>query len=107
MTTKTISGTKPKQDRANGLKSEYRFDYTKAQPNRFASRVPGASLAVLLDPDVARVFQDAESVNTVLRALLVTMPARDLSESPTPRHNPYEKTSLPKSTPSKNPTSKH
>ena len=106
MTTKTISGTKPKQDRATGLKPEYRFDYTKAQPNRFASRVPGASLAVLLDPDVARVFQDAESVNTVLRALLVTMPARDLSQVPNPRHNPYQKTSLPKSTPSNNPTLK-
>ena len=77
---KTISGIKPKQDRSNKLKAElkpeYRFDYAKARPNRFASKVPGASLAVLLDPDVARFFQDAESVNTVLRALLTTMPAQ-------------------------------
>jgi hypothetical protein len=81
---KTISGTKPKQDRSNKLtakltaelKPEYTFDYAKAQPNRFASRARGASLAVLLDPDVARVFQDAESVNAVLRALLTAMPVQ-------------------------------
>ena len=33
-------------------------------------------MAVLLDPDVARVFQSAESVNAVLRALVATMPSR-------------------------------
>jgi uncharacterized DUF497 family protein len=32
-------------------------------------------------PDVARVFQSAESVNTVLRALMTTMPARRASQS--------------------------
>jgi hypothetical protein len=31
---------------------------------------------VLLDPDVARFFKSAESVNAVLRALMTTMPAR-------------------------------
>jgi hypothetical protein len=62
--------------RSNGLQPEYRFDYTKAKPNRFANRVRPGSVAVLLDPDVARVFQNAESVNAVLRALLSTMPAR-------------------------------
>ena len=67
---------KVKQSRSNGLQPEYRFDYIKAKPNRFAGRVPAGSVAVLLDPDVARVFQSAESVNTVLRALLSTMPTR-------------------------------
>jgi hypothetical protein len=33
-------------------------------------------VALLLDPDVARVFKNAESVNAVLRALMTTMPAR-------------------------------
>ena len=75
---KTTPRPSPKQDRSDGLKSEYRFDYTKAKPNRFASKVRGGSLAVLLDPDVARVFQSAESVNTVLRALLTAMPARNI-----------------------------
>ena len=72
---KSTSRPKAKSRRSNGLQPEYRFDYTKAKPNRFAGRVRAGSLAVLLDPDVAQVFQDAESVNTVLRALLTTMPA--------------------------------
>ncbi len=68
--------SKAKTSRSNGLQPEYQFDYTKAKPNRFANRVRPESVAVLLDPDVARVFQNAESVNAVLRALLSTMPAR-------------------------------
>ena len=67
---------KEEMSRSDGLQPEYRFDYTKAKPNRFASRVKAGSVAVLLDPDVAKVFQNAESVNSVLRALLTTMPAR-------------------------------
>jgi hypothetical protein len=58
------------------LRQEYRFDYAKAKPNRFAGEVRKGSVAVLLDPDVARVFKDAESVNAVLRALMTTMPKR-------------------------------
>jgi uncharacterized DUF497 family protein len=73
-TMKTTSHPKRKPSRSGGLQPEYRFDYTKSKPNRFANRVGTGSLAVLLDPDVARVFQNAESVNTVLRALLTTMP---------------------------------
>jgi hypothetical protein len=61
---------------ANGLRPVYHFDYTKATPNRFAGRARPGSVAVLLDPDVARVFQSAESVNAVLRALVATMPGR-------------------------------
>jgi hypothetical protein len=56
--------------------SEYRFDYRKARPNRFASRLRPASRAVVLDPDVAAVFTTAESVNSILRALIKTMPHR-------------------------------
>ena len=76
MSMKTTSNPKAKPD----LKPEYRFDYQKAKPNRFAGSLRGGSLAVVLDPDVARVFQNAESVNTVLRALLTTMPARPAAE---------------------------
>ena len=35
------------------MKKEYRFDYTKAQPNRFATAVSENTVAVVLDPDVA------------------------------------------------------
>ena len=73
---KNTSQNKVKAKRANGHRPEYHFDYTKAQPNRFAGRARPGSVAVLLDPDVARVFQSAESVNAVLRALVATMPTR-------------------------------
>ena len=58
---------------------EYRFDYRKARPNRFADRYRAGSRVVVLDPDVAEVFTTPESVNSVLRALLTTMPAKSES----------------------------
>jgi hypothetical protein len=73
---KRTSQNKPKAKRATGLRAEYRFDYTKAKPNRFAQGTQPGSVAILLDPDVARIFKNAESVNTVLRALVATMPGR-------------------------------
>lgn len=53
---------------------EYRFDYSKARPNRFAAHLKRGNRAVILDPDVAAVFSTPESVNAVLRALIETMP---------------------------------
>jgi hypothetical protein len=58
------------------LLPEYRFEYRKARPNRFATRFKAGSRLVLLDPDVAQVFTSPESVNAVLRALLLTMPSQ-------------------------------
>ena len=65
-----------KKAKTDGLRSEYRFDYTKAKPNRFATQAQPGAVAVLLDPDVAEFFKTGESVNTVLRALMTAMPAR-------------------------------
>jgi hypothetical protein len=73
---KTICRPKAKSSRSNDLQPEYRFDHSRSKPNRFADRVYAGSVAVLLDPDVAQVFQNGEAVNAVLRALLTTMPAR-------------------------------
>ena len=56
------------------LQAEYRFDYRKAKPNRFARDYQAGSRVVVLEPDVAAVFKTPESVNAVLRALLETMP---------------------------------
>lgn len=54
---------------------EYRFDYQKAKPNRFAARNETQKLmVVVLDEDVAQVFTTPESVNKVLRALIESMP---------------------------------
>jgi len=56
------------------MRPEYDFDYREARPNRFADQLTKERLTVLLDPDIAEVFTTAESVNTVLRALITTMP---------------------------------
>ena len=73
---KNMSQARTKTKRPDGLLPEYRFDYSKAKLNRFAERTRPGSVAVVLDPDVARVFKDGESVNAVLRALMTTMPVR-------------------------------
>ena len=57
-----------------GLNSEYRFDYAKAKPNRFAGRPRVPAVVVVLAPDVAEVFKDAESVNAVLRSIVQALP---------------------------------
>ena len=56
------------------LPEEIQFDYSKAKPNRFAERLTDQQILIALDPDVAAVFGDADSVNRVLRALIETMP---------------------------------
>lgn len=58
------------------LRDEYDFDYSRARPNRFAASLVKGGRLIVLDPEVAAVFQGSEEVNSVLRALLDTMPAR-------------------------------
>jgi hypothetical protein len=70
---KTRTASK-RRDSDEGMLPEYRFDYSKARPNRFAARMKPGSRAVVLDPDVAEAFPTTASVNAVLRALLETMP---------------------------------
>jgi hypothetical protein len=70
---KTRTGSQSATSEKDMLR-EYRFDYSKARPNRFAAKLKRGSRAVLLDPDVAAVFSTPESVNAVLRALIETMP---------------------------------
>jgi hypothetical protein len=65
----------PSHEHDDDLRPEYRFDYSRAQPNRFAQRPPAGSLTIVLDPDVAQVFGSQEAVNTLLRALIQNMPA--------------------------------
>ena len=56
------------------MREEYRFDYRKAKPNRFAARISPDAIAVVLDPDVAAVFQSSEAVNSLLRSVIAAMP---------------------------------
>jgi hypothetical protein len=52
------------------MKSEYRFDYSKARPNRFAEEYHRSNSIVNLEADVAEAFPDSASVNEALRFLI-------------------------------------
>ena len=60
--------------RRRAAPAEYRFDYSKARPNRFAASMKGSTVAVVLDPDVASVFQTSEAVNIILRSVISALP---------------------------------
>jgi hypothetical protein len=57
------------------MRREYRFDYTKAKPNRFAAEMGTGTIAVVLEPDVAAIFQSAEAVNALLRSVIAALPS--------------------------------
>ena len=56
------------------MRREYRFNYRKSRPNRFAPLMKGGTVAVVLDPDVASVFRSPESVNSLLRSVISVLP---------------------------------
>lgn len=82
MPTKRVNATTMKKTGSNKstgrssdeLRGQYEFDYTNARANRFADRMSADTRAVILDPDVAKVFTTPESVSAVPRALIETMP---------------------------------
>lgn len=59
------------------LRPEYKLDYKKARPNRFAAHMTADTRAVVLDADVAKVLTTPAAVNAVLRALIETMPRQE------------------------------
>jgi len=61
---------------APDMRREYRFDYRKAKPNRFAPMMKDKKVAVVLDSDVALVFNSSESVNSLLRSVITALPKR-------------------------------
>ena len=65
-----------KKTTGDDMRPEYRFDYRKARPNRFAPLLKDRTVAVVLDPDVASVFKTSASVNALLRSVMSAMPAR-------------------------------
>ena len=58
------------------LRAEYQFDFRKSRSNRFASRMSKDAVAVVLEPDVARVFDSSKSVNRLLRSVIDADPSR-------------------------------
>jgi hypothetical protein len=63
--------------RANGLRGEYEFDYSRSRANRFASALGPHTVTVVLEPDVAQVFDSSRSVNKLLRSVIAAIPAAD------------------------------
>lgn len=49
------------------MRAEY--DFSKAVRGKYAGRLPRIAKVVVLEPDVAEVFDTSESVNSALRAL--------------------------------------
>jgi hypothetical protein len=45
------------------------YDFSRARPNKFASRYVADSMVVVLEPDVAAAFPTADQANAALRAL--------------------------------------
>lgn len=70
---------KPRATASEHLREEYRFDYAKAKPNRFAGQGIHPSVVVVLDEDVSSVFSTPEAVNKALRALIAAMPRQPSS----------------------------
>ncbi len=53
------------------LRPQYDFDYSKAVRGKYYRRLlDEGSNVVILEPDVAKAFQDSSSVNEALRSLL-------------------------------------
>jgi hypothetical protein len=67
---KTLRG----RARGKAMRREYQFNYRKSRSNRFASLTKAGTVAVVLDPDVAAVFRDPESVNSLLRSVISAFP---------------------------------
>jgi hypothetical protein len=59
--------TRARQVGADEILPEY--DFSRARPNKYASRYAKGSIVITLDPDVAAVFPGARQANEALRAL--------------------------------------
>jgi hypothetical protein len=71
---KKTSVRKKSREVVEDMRREYRFDYKKAKPNRFAAQMRAGTVVVVLDPDVAAVFKSSESVNALLRSVISALP---------------------------------
>jgi hypothetical protein len=58
------------------LRPEYDFSKSETRPNRFATRMKAPVVAVVLEPDVAAVFDSSKAVNKLLRSVISSLPKR-------------------------------
>lgn len=52
------------------------YDFSNGVRGKYVERLKNSSQVVLLEPDVAEVFTDSESVNQTLRSLLPAIQAQ-------------------------------
>jgi hypothetical protein len=66
----TKKNSSPQKTTSDEMRPEY--DFSNAGPNRFADKFgkKAGGVLVLLEPDVAEVFDSSEKVNKFLRATL-------------------------------------
>ena len=79
------STSRSSKPRTGALRAEYQLDYAQSRGNRFAARLTGPTLAVVLEPDVAQVFDSSKSVNRVLRSVIAAVPRGPSSQRTTRR----------------------
>ena len=63
------SGTMSKVQRTDDFEMREEYDFSKGVRGKYAARYAQGSNIVVLDPDIAEVFPDSESVNKALRAI--------------------------------------
>jgi hypothetical protein len=71
---KRMSAPKKQPSVRNTMRKEYRFDYSRAKPNRFAEKMSEGVVVVVLEPDVAALFKSSKAVNALLRSVIAAMP---------------------------------
>jgi len=76
---------KPRRE-IDDVRPEYQFDYSQAKPNRFASRMTRPVVAVVLESDVAAVFDSSAKVNAQLRSAISARKHRKQAPPPRARH---------------------
>jgi hypothetical protein len=76
-TMKKTSRQPRRATRTDDVRPEYQFDYSRSRSNRFAATLGPQTVAVVLEPDVARVFDSSRSVNTLLRSVIAAVPSAD------------------------------
>lgn len=55
--------------RTDDFEMQEEYDFSKGVRGKYAARYAQGSNIVVLDPDIAEVFPDSESVNKALRAI--------------------------------------
>jgi hypothetical protein len=70
---------KKEQAKQEKLRSEYRFDYRKSKPNRFAAKMSEDAIAIVPEPDIAAVKRrgspERVHADDTARVTYVSLPA--------------------------------